>query len=83
MTEKPSVRRFKFPKKERLHKKKIIEDVGGLISEAINDKRAIFLIINQNAAGGLQADIRPALKINKDWRSAIVLNLTEIIKTVK
>ena len=64
-------------------KKKQKKQLSSLLSKAITNEQSVYLIINQDETGVLQANFGTSIASNKSWRSAIVLNLTEIIRTVK
>ena len=64
-------------------RKKAKKRLSQYMSAAIDGKQSIYLIINVNGARGLQAFFSKENKIDSTWRSAIMLNLTEIIRTVK
>ena len=62
---------------------KIKQKLRKMMSDAITGKCDILLVINSNTSSGLQANLSTSAQFKPTWRSAIVLNLTEIIRTVR
>jgi len=54
-----------------------------LLSNAIRNKQDVYLFIKQGEADKIQATLGGANDIDPAWPSALVLNLTKIIRTVK
>ena len=57
-----------------------IDKMTCLMMGAIKGEKTVYLMVEQSGTGTLSATFSTDSKINPEWRSAVVLNLTQVIK---
>ena len=70
-------------RRESSGKRKVREKLRNYMADAIDNKDTILLLINSDKTKPLTANLVRAKEFKPVWTSAIMLNLTEIIQSIK